>query len=324
MATVSIRSTPSTPDRHAIIITVIALLAVVTSSSTMVIPPIGIIFGFALMVVVVGLPHGGLDNRVGRAVCEPRFGSWWPLPFLTGYLFVGGIVIGGWIAVPFLTMILFFALSAFHFSDSESGSKWRAIVFGGMSIWLPLLARPNESTLLLSWITPSNIDASAALLEARPALFAIAGIALVIWVFEVSKGLMHRDAVALLDLFRIAVFAGMFMAAPVLVGFAISFCGWHSLRELGRLAKSTDPLHPKNGLRRVLVAAAPLSILSALMAAFGAWFVFDDRPIGPVVVQTVFLGLSAVAVPHILLHALASRLGLNPFTVDTREVANAI
>ena len=324
MATISIRSIPNTIDRHAIIVTVIALLAAVTSAFGTTIPLMGIIVGLTLMVVVVGLPHGGLDHRVGRAVCKPLFGSRWPLPFLLGYLVVGGIVIGGWVIVPFITTVLFFVLSAFHFSDTESGPKWRAILFGGMPIWLPLLARPNETALLLGWITPNNIEASGALFAVRPVLFGIAGIALAVWVFEVSLALKRRDPVVLIDSLRIAVFAGMFMAVPVLIGFAVSFCGWHSLRELGRLAKNADPLRPEVGLKRVLVAAAPLSVLSALMAAFGAWFVFEDRPVGPVVVQTVFLGLSAVAVPHILLHALASRLGLNPFTVDTREVANAI
>lgn len=324
MTTFSTRPIPSTIDRHAIIITVVAMSAAIIGTVGEEIPLMGIIIGLALTVVVVGLPHGGLDHRVGRAVCKPRFGSWWPLPFLSGYLLVGGIVIAGWAAVPLLTAVLFFALSAFHFSDTESGPKWRAILFGGMSIWLPLLARPNDAALLLGWIAPADIDASAALSAARPALSVIAGVACVLWAFEVSTALKCRDSAMLLDSLRIAVFAGMFVATPVLVGFAISFCGWHSLRELGRLARDSDPLRPDIGLGRVLVAAAPLSILSALMAAFGAWFVFEDRPIGPVVVQTIFLGLSAVAVPHILLHALASRLGRNPLCADTREVANAV
>lgn len=78
------------------------------------------------------------------------------------------------------------------------------------------------------------------------------------------------------------------------------------------------------GFKRVALAAAPLALLAAGLAAGGAWAFSAGREVGPVVVQAVFLGLSAVAVPHILLHAVAARSGADPFSAEDREVTGAI
>jgi Brp/Blh family beta-carotene 15,15'-monooxygenase len=302
-------------------------LAVAVGLGGLAVPPVPVVLtalGLAVAVVVVGLPHGGLDHRVGRALLQPRFGPWWPLPFLTGYLLVGACVLAGWCVAPFCTIASFLMLSAVHFGDTESGPRWRATLFGGLPIWVPLLAKPGETATLLGWVTPGGVDVAEPLAALRPALFAVAGFAAVVWLVGVVASIRDGDRDGQLDALRLAVTAGMLAVAPVLVGFAVAFCGWHSLRELGRLAVRAEPLDPALGFRRVVVAAAPLALVAAGLAVAGAWYSGGGREVGPVVVQAVFLGLSAVAVPHILLHAVAARSGADPFSAEDREVTGAL
>ena len=262
--------------------------------------------GLALSVAVVGLPHGGLDHRVGRALCEPLAGRWWPAPFLTSYLATGALVLAGWAVLPLATAGLFFLVSAYHFADTESPPLWRGMIFGGMPVWLTLLARPAETLTLLAWVMPDAPDLGASYAALRPGLFLLAGVAAGAWLVDLTRGQLAESA-------RLLAAALMFVYAPVLVGFAAYFCGWHSLRELGKLAARADPANPRRGLRRVLVLAAPSALAAALMATGGAWAFAAGKELTPAVVQAVFLGLSAVAVPHIILHKLAARAGVDAF-----------
>ena len=231
---------------------------------------------------------------------------------MLSYLAVAATVLLGWVVAPLTTAALFFAVSAAHFAETERGPWWRRVLFGSLGIWLPLLARPAESAALLTWVAPTGGEFAEALRAWQPALIGLAGAAAVTWIVDLVRATIRADADALVDGVRLVAFAAMFVAAPVVVGFAVAFAGWHSAAELGRLAVRANPARPAAGLRRVLLAAAPLSLAAALLTAVGALFL-GDRLGSPGVVQAVFLGLSAVAVPHILLHTVAGRRAADPF-----------
>ncbi len=260
--------------------------------------------GFAVLVAVVGMPHGGLDHLFARRWLRPRLGRIWPLPFLAVYLAVAGLVVVGWVFAAPLTVVLFFLISAAHFGDDPHAGQPANIVEGGMVIWVPLLFRPAEVSELLAWVIPGG-EASAVLQAVgatTPLMWALAA-------FSVGRlpFLGWRTAV------RKLVFAAVFALVPTLLSFAAYFCGWHSTRELSVLARQADPNHFSRGLRRVIVAAAPMAGTAVAGTAAVAWWFACGRELTPVLVQAVFLGLSAVAVPHILLQAVMKAKRVNPF-----------
>ena len=293
----------SDPGRHARLVSIAALAAAAVGVSGVAVPPMLVAAGLAVAVAVVGLPHGGLDHRAGRAVFRPVAGRWWPLPFLAGYLAVGGLVLAGWALAPLTTVALFFALSAAHFAETECRPAWRAALFGGMVIWLPLVARPEETLRLLAEVAPAEVNLAAAPAAVRPLLIPVAVAAAGRWLWESARAVRGRDGESIDDLVRLFAFAVMFAVAPVALSFAVAFCGWHSLVELRRMAAR------EGGVRPVLLAAAPASVAAALLAALGVVAFGRGGLAAPDVLQAVFLGLSAVAVPHILLHRLAANVG---------------
>jgi hypothetical protein len=103
------------------------------------------------------------------------------------------------------------------------------------------------------------------------------------------------------------------LAAPILWSFPIYFCGWHSVRGLQRLRQ-------EEALSAVAFALAvlPLSVGGLLVMMAVGWlsqFYFHgslsletlaDNAARPMVLRSLFVGLSAIAVPHLLLHEVAS------------------
>jgi len=266
--------------------------------------------GFAVAVAVVGMPHGGLDHLFGRAVFEPRSGRRWLATFGLFYLGIAALVLAGWFVSPALTVVLFFLISAVHFGDDLSVPQPARSVCGGLVIWVPLLFRPTEVAGLLAWVIPSGdvVRVSDGIASAEPLLWAVAAF-FVGWLpFAPGVGVVVRNI----------VFALLLAVVPTLVGFAVYFCGWHSTRELAELARRANPTNPWLGLRKVALLAAPMAGLAVVATAVAAWWFANGRGLQPVVVQAVFLGLSAVAVPHILLHAVARRSGADPFAAEAR------
>jgi len=263
----------------------------------------------AVLVAVVGMPHGGLDHRFGREVFRSLLGRYWLVGFGLAYLGTAGLVLAGWFFFPLLTIVLFFLISAVHFGDDVGIKQPLRAVEGGMVIWVPLLFRPSEVAELLTWVVPSGdvqqIGSGIAAVE--PLLWALA-------VFFITS-LLWSNTLEIAA--RKLAFALLFAVAPTLVSFAVYFCGWHSTRELAELARRADPMHPWRGLRRVMKLAAPMAAVAVTASCAAAWYFASGRGLHTVVVQAVFLGLSAVAVPHILLHAVARRMGSDPFSHES-------
>jgi len=263
--------------------------------------------GLAICVALVGMPHGGLDHLFGQAVFRPSAGRWWRPAFLLAYLGVAAVVAAGWFVAPAVTIVLFFAISAVHFGDDRT-QGWFAPLDGGLVVSVPLLTRPDEVASLLAWIIPDGDFRAVrqAVGEVQPLLWFLTAAFAGHLLFLLTQGRVWAAA-------RPIAFAAIFAALPVLIGFGLYFCGWHSVREMAVLSRRADPSRPWRGLLTVVRLAAPLASLAVVFVAAGGWWFSAGRELTPVVVQAVFMGLSAVAVPHILLHAVAERIGADPF-----------
>ncbi len=263
----------------------------------------------AVLVAVVGMPHGGLDHRFGQALFRPAAGRWWPVVFAAGYLAVMTVMLVGWWFLPLVTVCGFVTLSAVHFGTTEAepgspGGLARTALQGGMVVWVPSLFQPAEFTRLLSWVVPQGQWPEDILFH-TPVRVGLS--VLLVVVIGLAAASSRRTGL------RVLVFAALFAVAPPLVSFTAYFCGWHSTTEFLRLARQAEPADPRRGLLRVVREAAPLAGLAVLFVIMGWWVWASHLPLTSGLVQTVFVGLSVVAVPHMLLHWMSERRGLNPF-----------
>lgn len=265
----------------------------------------------ALLVAFVGLPHGAADHRVAEPALRPLFGAAWPIVFQAGYLFVAALVVVAWVLQPAVTIVAFFLVSAWHFGQEERRPNVgprvlrSALLFarGGLVIWVPVAFRNAEVTEILSQVTP--VEAAAAVATAMPWLqrlsWCMLALATAAWGLQslravASHGMRRRALLA--DCVMVASFVGLFAAVNVLVAFIVYFCAWHSARGLKHLR-----IELGETWARLASTLAPATLGAIALIAVAGWLAGPTGDVAETLVRSTFLGLSAVAVPHILLHA---------------------
>jgi len=281
---------------------------------------ISIVFIAALAIAVLGVPHGGLDHWTGRRLLQRRFATGWWAVFFPAYLFVGSVFALGWFLAPTMTVILFFLVSAWHFGREDQQSNHNdlstsrinraidhvvAASVGGLVIWIPALIRPDEMQSLLSLIVPTTgIEPAIRIVEVTQIIAAcfVPLAAFIVITRMVTSPLKCNRWVPLAT-------AAIATCMPILISFSIYFCGWHSWQGLQRLRRD-ECLATSEFVRCV----APLSVAAIIGVVAAGWWLQDSSNVrlaeGQVsaLLRTVFIGLSAIAVPHLFLHELDSML----------------
>jgi len=278
---------------HLLVITIVSAIATVFSVVDWIPTPGWLIVGLAIAIAIIGVPHGGLDHWTGKAMLFDRFGDLWPLVFFPLYLAVAGIVVLGWVIAPWLTLVIFILMSAWHFGI-EDGVHFDldAVALGGLAIWVPSLFRATEMASLLNQIIP--MESSRFAIAIMPTIQLMAILSLVYLVFRV---LSPWDAYRLHIPMHHFTLLPLFVFTPILLSFGIYFCGWHSIRGLSRLARQQNL-----PLASLIVSLVPMSLGALALVAIGGFWLSNQMSLDGKMVQTLFVGLSAIAVPHLILH----------------------
>jgi len=274
--------------------------------------PVGTVL--ALLVAVVGLPHGAGDHRCARAWCEPMLGPAWWCAFLAGYLAIAATVVLGWFVEPAATIILFFLASAWHFGQEEPqllplprDAKLLRLVFrmarGGLVIWVPVVFQMDEVVRILSLTAPRGWAveirwAVDVLVVCSWVMLAVETVAVGRETLSIFTSGGRRRRVLVLDvLMRVSLVAVFAWMSPV-AGFLAYFCGWHSVRGLRRLRRELG-----ESWWELAMTLAPLTFVSVALIGMAASLVLRASTWDDTLIRATFVGLSSVAVPHMLLHA---------------------
>ena len=255
----------------------------------------------AVLVALLGVPHGALDAVFARSLFGVSDFKGWLL-FSLLYIGVAASVVGVWFVVPTVFLAVFLVSSALHFGgDPADGVRMPArILYGGAVIVLPALWHGAELQRLLAWVAG---PASAAFVA--PVLSQLA----LPWLAATVVGCALQARTSRLAALEWASLATLAMAAPPLVAFTIYFCAMHSPRHvLKTLANQSD---------RETRSAAALALWPSLAVwvamAATLWLVNGKLPQPwpdqAAVIQVIFVGLAALTLPHMLLIARARRLG---------------
>jgi Brp/Blh family beta-carotene 15,15'-monooxygenase len=267
----------------------------------------------ATLVAMVGLPHGAADHRFARPRLEPVLGTAWLPVFLVGYLAAAVAFAWGWFVAPAATIVVFFAASAWHFGQEEPrlaiGPRWLRPVFrfarGGLVVWTPLLFHGGEVGEILGLVAPGGpgpaIQQATGLLTASSwIMLPIAAVAWALQGLAASRRGGRLRQVLLADNALVASLVALFAVASPLVSFPVYFCGWHSARGLVRLRRELGESWPE--LARSL---APLTVAAIALVGLAAWLALGGAGWNETLIRATFVGLSAVAMPHLLLHGVA-------------------
>ena len=241
----------------------------------------------ALLIVLLGIPHGALDPIFARELPQIKSLASWA-GFVACYLALAALVVYLWWLAPTVFLVGFLAVSVLHFSgDLASGVNfWERLLYGGAVITLPALWHADEVGRLF-----------ALLIGRDAALPVAAGLHQIAWpwlaaVVLVAVRLGRRDWLPALEITAVSMLA---LTATPMLGFAVFFCGMHSMRHILRTQKYSG-LTPQ---RLVLVSIVPM-LAVLLMAALG-WTLLPDLPVDERMLRFLFVALAALTVPHMVL-----------------------
>lgn len=280
----------------------------------------------ALLVAFIGLPHGAADHLYAKSLFGDALGTAGMAAFLSLYLVVAAAVVAAWLSNPGLAIVAFFVISAWHFGQEEpasagaltAGADDRSagtvrFARGGLVIWGSILFQQHATAEILRAICPA--EASAAVGFAVGVLWPIAIIALALFglrvlvqLFDLVRGGVNVRPALVTEISTSVSFLVLTAVVTPLVSFAVYFCAWHSALGLNRLRRALRTTWPK-----LVETLAPLTLSAIALCVFGAAYIWRAPEISQNLLRTTFLGLSAVAVPHIVLHGIgpvvAARLG---------------
>ncbi|MBL6766208.1 MAG: Brp/Blh family beta-carotene 15,15'-dioxygenase [Verrucomicrobiae bacterium] len=250
----------------------------------------------AVLVALVGLPHGALDPLVAR-----KAGLWKSISgvagFMGAYLLLAAVAGLLWVWAPKFSLVAFLAYSAWHFSGDWRkwlSRGWR-LCAGATVICAPSLLYPDLVAEYFSVLTGAEATSLVRVLQllAFPALIGT--------IFLAARCLRTRPAVTA----ELAVLALSAVVLPPLVFFLLYFCSLHSPRHL---------IDTVRGMKPATAAATAAGLTLATVALGALFFVLSpSTQVDERLLRITFIGLAVLTVPHmILIEYFAARTGNEP------------
>lgn len=250
------------------------------------------IYGLAVMVIFLGLPHGALDPWVAELVGLSQTPKQ-AVIFNVFYLLIAGLVVLTWLLFPVISLMVFLLISAWHFSGDweRDSNRLLRLGVGALLILMPITFHTENVAFIFTQLSGLG-GGTLAHAIAVPEWAAISAMLLLIGVASVQhKWLSAFEYLGLLVL--------AYTASP-LVYFALYFCLLHSPRHLAGLFRYANPKeHPRLFRMALIYTVFTLILMAAL------YFLWSDLPVDSMILRLIFIGLAAVTVPHMMLIAMA-------------------
>ncbi len=240
---------------------------------------------------IVGIPHGSNDylyreNQTNLGLAK----------FLASYLGIIALYALLWYLIPVLALILFFVISFHHFGQSnhENERIWHlpSILWGIILIILPVIIHFEEAILIFKSMLA--LDEVYALDQNYPVEFniwKIISISILAIAYLFSIYLSEKKEFLKYSI-QFALIAIWYLLTPLLFGFIMVFCLWHSFQSL-RHQKHFFQTIVKSNSKQFYLAMLPFS--SIALTAFTFYLYYFDFHIGG-----AFILLSLITLPHVL------------------------
>jgi Brp/Blh family beta-carotene 15,15'-monooxygenase len=250
------------------------------------------IYGLAVLVIFLGLPHGALDPWVAESVGLSQT-TLQSVLFNVVYLFIAALVVLTWVWLPVTSLLVFLVISAWHFSGDweRDSNRLLRLGVGALLILMPIAFHTENVAFIFTQLSGEGGGTLAHQL-AIPAWATIVAMVLLI-----DVAIIKQKWCSALEYAGLLVLA---YAASPLIYFALYFCLLHSPRHLAGLLRGAKPQE-----RPRLFRMAVVYTLLTLILITTLYFLWSDLPTDSLILRLVFIGLAAVTVPHMILIAVA-------------------
>ena len=256
------------------------------------------------LISIIGVSHGALDHIKGYKLMKVyKINN--KYLFYPVYIFCCLLVIFFWIIFPSVTLILFLLVASYHFGKEDScvGSiikkKFINLFYlfkGSVVVVAPLFFHTEETLQIFKILGDNLIMTHENFLVSLLLISFIANIFIMQW--SNNSGFFLADWVTI---FTLNIFF-----SP-LVAFTIYFCFLHSVRHSFGLIYEINKKKFKNGLKKFLKRALPLTLVTAILFIFGVYILTNYYVLDDAIMKVIFIGLASLTFPHILLEYLIEK-----------------
>jgi Brp/Blh family beta-carotene 15,15'-monooxygenase len=256
------------------------------------ISPMVQIVGLAVVVIVLGLPHGALDPWIAETIgLQPSRQQ--SLAFIFIYFSIAATVVLVWIWLPVASLLMFLCMSAWHFSGDweRDVSRPVRICAGALLLLMPIGWHTQNVAMIFSHLSGEGGSALAYTLALPAWLLATTMLILIVSAAWQKKWYFALECSSLLCL--------AYVATP-LIYFALYFCVLHSPRHLTGVWRRAHANQRPRLLRMILT----YTLATVMLLGMLGWL-WSGLPLDSLMLRLIFIGLAAVTVPHMLLLAIA-------------------
>jgi Brp/Blh family beta-carotene 15,15'-monooxygenase len=245
-------------------------------------------------VVFLGLPHGALDPMVARKAFA-NYGWYSSLVFYAVYLVAVLMCAEFWMRSPTMGLACFLIISAYHFGTDwyPRGTVLTRLAYGLTVVSLPALLHAGPVAEIFTQLGTQHAQTLVSISRVIAPLAVVAGGAGAVLQFRRRK----TDIAEFL-----AIVAGALLLEP-LVFFTCYFSLLHSPRHLLETAQDLG----LTNFRDIALKSLPILVATSVLAAL-LYVNLQRASSSGRILMTVFIGLAALTVPHMLLDTLASEL----------------
>jgi beta-carotene 15,15'-dioxygenase len=272
------------------------------------------------LIITFGISHGALDNLKGKKLIN-YFGYNNIIIFYLSYILISLFIILLWVIFPTLTLSIFLLIACYHFGKEdtafllEKDNFFKSIGVNnfvyfskGLLIIVAPLYFHNEETLSIFKLLGAD------------SLFLIKFQNDLIW--EYHKILGWISFIGYIVFMHITFKDGGYEAAhcfdfiPIIIlnavltpllAFTVYFCFIHSFKHSLSLIYLLDNKNFKNGVRKFLKKALPLTLVTAILFILSVYILTNYYVLDDAILKVIFIGLASLTFPHILLEYLIEK-----------------
>ena len=271
--------------------------------------PLSVQFGyFIIMLLMTGIPHGGLDHVIARTTANENNKKFSIKTFLGRYIVAITAYTCCWLIFPSLSLLFFILISAWHFGETDIADDKHKIflsicrfLWGTLVLMLILLMHQQETTEVLIRIS-NNADPVInfwTFCKANSNTILIITICInVILLF--TAYFTHQLSFSISRLINLLLILIISMYLPLLPSFALYFGGWHAVRSFELIFDylNINGKYIDGSPIKMWVRSLPMSFLAGIffLILFFYWqqanITWDPLPV-------IFIFLSVITLPHL-------------------------
>lgn len=259
------------------------------------------------LILFGGIPHGATDYVIFRHLRRPGERSRKLLSFLMQYILVMGVYALLWWLSPLVGLLIFLAISVFHFGQSNWNylefrsnfeRQFTYYLWGALVLFFPIIWHFEQALPIIEAITgPLGLIPHGQIQTWLSLGLLGANVGWLCYLYATRQLSLPQGRDEVINLLVLVV---AYIQLPLLLGFAVYFVAWHSLSSiLDQIRFYNQQAREPYDWRAYLRDVWPFSLLA--IGSVGGWLAWQYSLQAQIDWAGLFIFISVVTLPHMLL-----------------------